>query len=295
MRYSTTIAAAGLAIACAPAGAGAQAVLDWPLALEARPAVLVTGSGAALGNPAGLAEMAGRAEGLVSDLETPDEMSLHALSLAGAVRLFGGWIIGVGYRHIGVDEMLRTDGPPIGNDPLPTPTLEVSEDVYSLGVAVSRRGLSAGIAGRLDTPADELGGERAWAGTGGVSFVPPIELVPIRVAAFMEVDEDDPAFAGALEVGAPLLLEDRLRIALAYGARHDGPLGFEHAIVGTGVWRGIAELQMGAVAQPGVADAAWVPLFAGLVHLGRYRLGIVREHLPNGFGAAMHYRLSVLF
>ena len=295
MRYSTTIAAAGLALACAPTGAAAQAVLDWPLALEARPVVLVTGSGAALGNPAGLTGMVGRAEGLVSDLETPDEMSLHALSLAGSVRLFGGWVMGVGYRHIGVDEMLRTDGPPVGNDELPTPTLEVAEDVYSLGIAVSRRGISAGIAGRLDTPADELGGERAWAGTGGISFVPPLERVPVRIAASMEVDEDDPAFAGALEVGAPLLLQERLRLALAYGARRDGPLGLEHAVVGSGVWRGVAELQIGGVAHPGITDVAWVPLVAGLVHLGRYRLGIVREHLPNGFGAAMHYRLSVVF
>ena len=76
---------------------------------------------------------------------------------------------------------------------------------------------------------------------------------------------------------------------------NDSPLGAEHRVVATGRWRGIAELQAGAAAEPSAGDAEWVPVFAGLVHLGRYRLGIVREHLPNGFGAAMHYRLSVVF
>ena len=295
LRHSITIAAL-TALACAPAPAAAQTVLDWPLVLEARPGPLVAGAGAVLGNPAGTAELNARAEGLVSDLETPSEMGLSALSLAGAVRLFEGWSVSVAYRHIGLGDMLRTDGPPVGGPgDQPTPTFEVAEDVYTVGVAVRAREFGAGFAARLDTPAEGLGGGRSWAGTGGVVYTPTLGAVALRVAATMEVDRDDPSFAGALEGAAPLLLEDRLRLALAYGLNQPGPIGVEHSIVTTGVWRGLTEIQVGAVGHPGADDTAWAPLLAALLHLGRYRVGIVREHLPNGFGAAMHYRLSVVF
>ena len=271
---------------------GAQSVLDWPLLLEARPATLVGGSGAVLGNPAGPAQIGGRGEALVSDLETPDEMGLRALTVAGAVRFHPEWAVALGYRHVGLGDMLRTDGPPLGPD---VPTFEVAEDVYALGISFRRGGLGFGVAGRLDTPADELGGDAAWAGTLGALYAPPTPFVSVRLGGAVEVDEDDPGFSAALELSPPRLLDEQLYLAAAYGTRADSPLGLEHTVVALARWRGFAELQAGALAQPGADEHDWVPVVAGLVHLGRYRLGIVREHLPNAFGAAMHYRLSVVF
>jgi hypothetical protein len=122
-----------------------------------------------------------------------------------------------------------------------------------------------------------------------------VPFVALQLAGSVELADDDPSFAGAAEVSAPPQLDDRLHLALAYGAQQSAPLGVAHSVVASGVWRGIAEIQLGTAAQPGAGDAAWVPLLAGLLHLGRYRVGVVREHLPNGFGAAMHYRLSVVF
>lgn len=286
------LAAAALLSVVTAAPAHAQAVLDWPLILEARPATLVTGSGAVLANPAGVADLEQRAEALVSDLETPDEMGLRALTVAGTLRLLDRLTIGAAYRHIGVGDMLRTDGPPLGGALRP---LEIGEDVFALGVGVRLATFRVGLAGRLDTPAGELRGDEAWAGTLGASWVPDLADGALRLATSLEIEPDEATLAGAAEAGSPLLLDDRLALALAWGARQNGPLGISHTIVGSGVWRGVAELQAGASAQPGAGGAEWVPLFAGLLHLGRYRLGIVREHLPNDFGAAMHYRLSVVF
>lgn len=295
MRHSTTLAALICALPLTAAGAGAQTVLDWPLLLEARPPALVAGAGAVLGNPAGAAELeGGRAEGVVSDLETPVEMGLRAVSVAGAFALFSGWSIAVAYRHVGVGDMLRTDGPPIAGD-VPKPSFEVAEDSYTLGFAVRRGPYGAGVAARLDTPAEELGGNRAWAGTGGVVYAPAFRAVAFRLAGTMEVDEDDPTFGAAIEAGTPLLMKDQLHVALAYGISSEPELGADHRIIASGRWREVAELQAGGAAASGADGLEWVPAFAGLLKLGRYRLGIVREHLPNGFGAAMHYRLSVAF
>jgi hypothetical protein len=245
-----------------------------------------------LGNPAGLTLPHTRAEALVSDLETPDAMGLRALTAAGAVRVHGAWTVGAAYRHLGVGDMLRTDGPPLGPN---EPTFEVAEDVYAVGVGYLAGLLAAGASIRLDTPAEELGGDATWSGRLGASLAPRLPFVGLQLAGAVELADDDPSFAGAAEVSAPPLLDERLALALAYGVQQHAPLGVAHSLVASGVWRGVAELQIGTSAQPGAGDAAWVPLLAGLLHLGRYRVGVVREHLPNGFGAAMHYRLSVVF
>ena len=277
------------------APAAAQTVLEWPLLLEARPGPLVVGAGAVLMNPAGAGDLAGRAEALVSDLETPEAMGLRALTIATALHITGGWNLGVGYRHVSVGDMLLTEGPPVAGGPSELPTLEVAEDVYTIAVAYRTGALGFGLAGRLDTPAEELGGEEAWAGAVGASWIPRVPFVGLHLAGSMELDDDAPDASLAFELGAAPILDQRLRLALGYGARTGSELGAEHRVIAIGTWRGVAELQAGANAQPGADRTDWVPLIAGLVRLGRYRLGIVREHLPNGFGAAMHYRLSVAF
>lgn len=296
------IGAAALLPALAAAPATGQAVLDWPLVLEARPAPLIGGAGAVLGNPAGLAALSLRAEGMVSDLETPEEMGLRGLTLAAAVRIVDGWNIGVAYRHLGVGDMLRTDGPPLGQATTP---LEIGEDVFALGVGARLGGITAGLAARLDTPADELGGEESWAGTVGVGYAHALPYrMTVRLGGAAELARKQLAIAGGAEVGSPALAEGRLELALAYGGEHiaasardfwrfdAAPLGVSHSLVASGTWARMFELQAGVSVQPGADERAWVPLLAGLLHLGRYRLGVVREHLPNGFGAAMHYRLS---
>ena len=285
-------AAAALLPVLNAAPASAQAVLEWPLVLEARPAPLVTGSGAVLGNPAGVPWMAQRAEALVSDLETPDEMGLRALTVAGAFHLFDGWTLAAAYRHVGIGDMLRTDGPPLGDSPRP---LEIGEDVFALGLGVRLDDVSFGAAARVDTPSEELRGDESLAGTLGARYSPPLPLGTLRVGASLELQEEEVTIAGAAEMASAPLLDDRLGVALAWGLRQEGPLGISHAVVASGIWRGMAELQLGTSGQPGASDRQWVPLVAGMLHLGRYHLGIVREHLPNGFGAAMHYRLSIAF
>jgi hypothetical protein len=190
--------------------------------------------------------------------------------------------------------------------PCGVPTLEVAEDVYALGAGARIRDIAVGGSLRLNSPSRQLGGESSLAGTVGAAFQPQLPLGELRFAAAVGFEGEDQRFSGAIEAGAPLLFDRRLALALAWGtetrgALHAGewqgtPLGTTHRIVLSGAWAGDAELQLGASAQPNASDGAeWVPIVAGLVHLGRYHVGIVREHLPNGFGAAMHYRLSVSF
>lgn len=290
MRLS--IGSAALLLAQTALPAAGQTILDWPLLLEARPVPLITGAGAVLGNPGALAFLDLRAQGIVSDLETPEDMGLRAVTLAAAVRVHGDWTVGAAYRHVGLGDMLRTDGPPIGGAALP---MEIAEDVFALAVGSRFGALAAGIGARLDTPAEDLGGDDAWTGTLGATFTPTVPVVGLRLAGTLEIDADEARAAVAAELTAPRLMAKRLDLALAYGVQETGPLGLGHAVVLSGVWREMLELQAGAAAQPGTRHSDWVPIFAALLHLGRYELGIVREHLPNDFGAALHYRLSVAF
>lgn len=290
MRLS--IGSVALLLAQAAPPVAAQTVLDWPLLLEARPVPLVTGAGAVLGNPGALPFLDLRAQGMVSDLETPEEMGLRAVTLAAAVRVHGDWTVGAAYRHIGLGDMLRTDGPPIRDAALP---MEVGEDVFALALGTRFGPLAAGVGARLDTPAEDLGGDDAWAGTLGATFAPTVPLVGLRLAANLELDADDARAAAAAELVAPRLMAKRLDLALAYGLQQTGPLGAAHALVLSGIWQETFELQTGATAQPGAGDRDWVPLLAALLHLDRYELGIVREQLPNDFGAALHFRLSIAF
>lgn len=284
--------ALALLLANAAPPAAAQTVLDWPLLLEARPVPLVTGAGGVLGSPAGLAFLAPRAEGLVSDLETPEVMGLRAVTLAAALRVYDGWTVGAAYRHIGLGDMLRTDGPPMGGVVVP---FEVGEDVFALAVGRRFGPLAAGASARLDAPAADLGGDDAWSGTVGATYAPTLPVVALRMGGMLELGRDDARLAAAAELAVPPLLANRLTLAVAYGTRDTGTLGFSHTVVATGIWQGTFELQMGVDAQPGAHGTTLAPAMAALVHVGRYDLGIVREALPNDFGAALHYRLGVSF
>lgn len=272
----------------------AQAVLDWPPLLEARPLPLMTGAGAILGSPAGIVWLEERAEGLVSDLETPSALGFRAITVAGAVRLFDDWAVGAAYRHLGIGDMVRTgtDGPPTG--PVTTP-LEIGEDLFAVGLSARHGAFSAGAALDLATPSDELGGSEAWGGTLGAAFARRFAFAALELSAMLELGGPEPRLSAAGEFDSPALLGERLELGLAYGASRTGPLGVSHTFVATGTWRGAFQLQVGGAAQPGVVASEWVPVFGGLVRVGRYRLGIVREHLSSGFGAAMHYHLSVAF
>lgn len=281
-----------LLLASLPGAARGQSVLDWPLLAEARPAPLVGGAAGVLGNPAALAQLPGRAHGLVADLETPEAMGLRAVSVAGAVRVLGPWTVGAAYRHVGVGDMIRTDGPPLGG----ALDLEVAEDVYAVGVATRALGLAeVGVAVRLDTPGDDLVGDPHWEGVLGVAAAPPLPLprVSLRTGATASFDAERTLLAAAIE--AAVRTTDRLDLALAYGADQVEALGWAHSVVASAVWDRQFEMQAGYSAQPGSGDSQWVPVLAAVLHLGRYRLGAVREHLPNGFGAAMHYQLGVAF
>ena len=295
MRHFIPRTALACAALLAPGVAQGQSVLDWPLLLEARPGALVAGAGAVLANPANAGDLTSRAEALVSDLETPEAMGLRALTIAAALNVVSGLSVGLGYRHIEVGDMLVTDGPPIAPAPSQLPTLEVAEDVYTLAVSYRAGAVALGLAGRLDTPSEALRDEDTLTGIVGATWIPVVPVVALRLGAALELHRFGPDVSAAAEISTPPLVDQQLRLGVGYGTRIADELGAEHVAVGHATWRGIAELQAGASAQPGSGGTEWVPLIAGLVRIGRYRLGIVREHLPNGFGAAMHYRLSVAF
>jgi hypothetical protein len=51
----------------------------------------------------------------------------------------------------------------------------------------------------------------------------------------------------------------------------------------------------GVLAEPGTDRTTVQPVVSADLRLGRYALGVLREALPNSFGAMYSYRLNVRF
>jgi hypothetical protein len=98
-----------------------------------------------------------------------------------------------------------------------------------------------------------------------------------------------------VELASPWTVPDWM-LRAEYGAA-GGELapGITHRVAATGEWREIAMLSFGAAIEPDGGSRSITPVGAAYVRLNRYRLGIMREELPNGFGGSYAFRFSVTF
>jgi hypothetical protein len=88
----------------------------------------------------------------------------------------------------------------------------------------------------------------------------------------------------------------RLQLVVGYGIsgseRQSSPT---HRGSITASWQGWANVTAAFLGEPGTAGTTWQPVVSADLRLGRYLLGILREGLPNRFGAMYSYRLNVRF
>jgi hypothetical protein len=95
-----------------------------------------------------------------------------------------------------------------------------------------------------------------------------------------------------VEVSLPPLASGRLPLRLGYGFETDrGPGPLEQRISVRGSW--LEQIHAGLGAHRGAAADGWTLLWMLGTDLGRYSLSVLREGLPNGFGAVHFYRLAI--
>ncbi len=289
MRSATLLAFALLA---APSTAAAQRLLDLPVRTGAEPEALVVGAAAAFWNPASAAELAGRGEAVLMDVNGPEATGLGGFAGAAAFRLDPLTVLAVGYRHAAIEDIERTS-----TSPMPDPEgLDVAEDVF--GLAAGRRvgtRAAVGVSVEYTRPAAELGTDsRIVIGAGGrLAFGGPWRPV---VAGAVQAEEGEPGWLAGAEAAPLFLSRGDWAGSVAYGLS-GGPRrrGLEHRASGRVTWSDRVSVSAGLAAADDDGGTAVTFLGGILVHVSRYTVGIVREQLAHDFGAVHSLRLGVGF
>lgn len=275
--------------------AGAQRLLEWPVRTAPGAEALVGGPAAAFWNPASAGPDAARGEALALDIEGPEAIGIRGMALAGSVRLGTGTVVVAGYNHLGIDDIPYTEDSPVAS-PL-RPSIDVGEDLFTAGVA-RQVADSWWVGGTLRYWREAAGTFRdAGAGAGlGFAYRPGAAFRPSLAAA---------VFAGRVEprwlVGTEVWLHPRAgeggwRLSVGYGlAGGEGPRTVAHRVSATSHWSDLVTVSAGVDLEPDPGFSAVEPVVAASVRLGRYRIGVLREDIANGFGAAYYYRLNVTF
>jgi hypothetical protein len=278
----------------APAGVRAQRLLDLPLRISAGADALAGGAAAAFWNPAGVARLSTRGEVVIVDVRGPDAIGMGAFALAAAVRLENGLSLAAGYQHTGTDDIARTDTSPLPEES--GASFDLAEDAFSLSAA-QRLGpvVTVGASARY-TRASAIVDQRNDVGLGaGIEVRPSLPWNPAAAAA-VRADDGGVTWVAGVEAtpAGESGTEWSARVSLgAAGSPFHHDIAWRGA--GSGAWREHVVISVGVAGEPDAAGTTWQPIMAIAVALDRYRLGILREDLPNGFGAFHSFHFSVAF
>jgi hypothetical protein len=270
--------------------AHAQDVLDWTVRGNAAPEALARGAAAVFWNPGSIALDTGRLEAFVLDLEGPSMTGLSGVAVAAAGSLPRGTLVGLGYQHLAVGGIPVTDESPTSGAGT---EITVAEDRFTLsGAQAIGASSSAGAVIQYERSANGSETDNHVTFGAGFSYRGSMRLRPAFGAA---------AFVGAqtrwiagVQATPPLALPATFSVQVAYGIsggeRQSTP---SHRASLTGEWRHRLALTAALSGEPGADGLTLQPVLGAELRLGRYLLGVLREGMPNGFGATYSYRLNV--
>ena len=286
--------AALVVVICALAGTdslAAQRLLEeWQVRPGAGAEALMSGAVAVFWNPSQVSVAQRRYEVSLMDLRAPGITGVSGMALAGAAALDDRTVIALGYERVGVDIEQTTTSPDIEG------TLDVGENRFAAAASHAlREGMHVG-AGVLYTRLPAVSEhESVLSLSGGVSWQGTAFRFPVALAVMGATEGDDERWMAGAEIASGAWW-DQVVVRGQYGAA-GGELapGVTHRLSATGEWRDMVELTVGAAAEPDGDDHSLEPVLGASVGLNRYRLGLVRETLPNDFGSAYSLRFSVGF
>lgn len=272
------------------APASSQVILDWPIRTHGEAEALSRGASAAFTNPAGLARV-GRLEALVVDLSSPEEIGIGGIAVAAAAALPGRFSVGASYAHLSLGRIPVTTISPTTFEPT-QPELEIAEDRFTLAVArpiVAGAELGAMIG--YQRAGYDLGTLETVRVGAGAAIRPALRLDP-EIAGSIDYGDGDFHWLAGAGLALPVRDLSDVRMRLSYGIEGGDATRLSHRFTLGAVWRERIRVSGGFERQDAEGAIAWEPALAGAVTLGRYELGVVRETMPNGFGAAYFYRFT---
>lgn len=280
-------ACAALADSTVPTALLAQVLFDWPVRSSTTPQALVVGAPSLLWNPAGAATAAHDARQIwIVHVDGPEASGIQGLAGSAAFDIPGLGRVGAAYQHLGVPDIPRTTGSPepeLGS-------LTVAEDLVVLSAAPSlgeRGGLGVSLrlmrgtvgSDRRDRVSVDVGARTRFGG----------QLAPGLGAVLRSVGtRSDLVFGADARVPLPW---PRLNMRAGYGVQ--APLDTFDAsnrISLRARWNDRLVLGAAALSHP---KDSWTALYELRVDIGRYSLGVVREGLPNGFGASHYFQITI--
>jgi hypothetical protein len=278
-----------VALACAAGPVSGQRLLEeWQVRSTAGAEALVRGAAAVFWNPAQIG-VAGRLEATLLDLRAPGITGIDGLALAGAYRLDDRTFVAAGYEHVGVSGIEQTTDSPAG-----TP-LDLGENRF-VAAAAHTLGTATHVGAMVRyTRLPEISAQRSVIALGAGVRSRPFAAVPLDVAAMAATEGSEAYWMAGVEFASSTPWENWSARA-EYGAA-GGQLapGVTHRAAGTAEWDGRADITVGAVLEPDGGSRSLQPVLGAALRLNRYRLGAVREQLPNEFGSAYSFHFSVTF
>lgn len=270
----------------------AQRLLEeWRVRTSAGPEALVTGATAVFWNPAMVRVERGRAEVSVLDLRAPRITGIDGVAAAGAVVVNEGrTTFGAGYEHVRVSGVEQTTTSPDNGVPL-----DISENRIAGAVShmVGTRTRFGALVQYTRLP--EITGEESVLALGAGVRHQPVAALPLQLAGMAATEGEEMYWMAGLELASPWTIPQwQLRAEYGLAGGELAP-GITHRAAVSGEWRELALLSIGAAVEPDGGARSITPVGAASVRLNRYRLGVVREQLPNGFGGAYSFRFSVTF
>jgi len=280
------VSAAVLLLVHAAPVSGQRLLEEWRVRPEARPEALTRGAAAVFWNPAQVRLTEGRGEATVLDLHTPSALSVDGAGVAATYALDPRTTIALGIERVGIDGIIETTNSPEGIE------MDIGETRLAAAAAhaVGTRAAVGALVQYTRLPDVSDDGSVLALGA-GVSYRAG-ERFPLEVAGMAAIEGEDHYWMAGAEVASGQRWPT-LTLRGAYGAA-GGSLapGVTHRVVATGEWRRLLELSLGAASEPGATGRTTVPVVGAAVRLGRYRIGAVREQLPNDFGSAWSFRFT---
>jgi hypothetical protein len=278
-------------VSAAPCSVGAQSLFDWPIRADLAPEAVLPGSGAIFWNPAGIASLPSLQEVWVMHIDGPDATGVSGVAAGGIVDLPLGVRGGVGYWHLGIQDIPRTTTSPEQQDG----SISVGEDgaVLSAGrVFWNGTGIGAG----LRVSRGEVGREARSDAEGLLGVYQRVEALPLdpRVGLAVHGLGRKAKAIGGLELTLPALAAGRIPIRIGYGLQVNGDeRSREHRLSFRVSWM---EQVHGGFGLNGFGNGdGWTPMWLLGADVGRYSFSVLRESLANGFGAIHFFRAALRF
>lgn len=272
--------------------ASAQRLLELQVRTSAGADALAAGAAGLFWNPAAITPFTGVLEALIVEVRGSSPTGLDGVALAGAYRLNPRTTLAAGYQHIGVDEIPRTEDSP----QYEPGTIDIGEHVFATALAREfANGLRLGATIRFTRSAEIAGGDAVAEFGAGAVYRSSLPFSP-ALGASAGIDEDRGTnWTAGVDIAPPLDLGDwALRASFGTGSSARVH-GLTHRIAAGIDWGDRITVSAGLAGEPDAAGRSWQPVAAVGVRLNRYNIGVLREELPNDFGAIHSLRFSVTF